>query len=136
MDYIVIKGVEVLSESSVYLTDSVIPQFVLAIVCGVIGGILITNMFIEITEWKNPFTKFYTYGGFLCVIACVLNIVTIYKNETKQYQVTISDEVSFVELEEKYEIIGQDGKIYILLEKETVKEKEIRESKENKESEE
>lgn len=136
MDTILIKGVEVLTEHSVYLTDDTVINFVLMLVCGVIGLILIVNMFIEISKWENPFKKFYTYGGFMCLIACVLNIVALINNETKQYQVTISDEVNFVELEEKYEIVGHDGKIYTLLDKETIKEKEDRESKENKESEE
>lgn len=136
MDTILIKGIEVLNEHSVYLTNDVAINFVLIWVCGVIGLILIINMFVEISEWKNPFKKFYTYGGFMCLIACVLNIVALINNETKQYQVIISDEVSFVELEEKYEIINHDGKIYTILEKETVKEKEDRESKERKESEE
>ena len=35
------------------------------------------------------------------------------------YKVTISDEVNFVEFNNKYEIIDQDGLIYIIKEKET-----------------
>lgn len=35
-----------------------------------------------------------------------------------EYQVTISDEVNFNEFNEKYEVLGQEGKIYIVRERE------------------
>lgn len=40
---------------------------------------------------------------------------------TYEYQVTISEDVNFVEFNEKYEIIKQDGKIYTVVEKDTDK---------------
>ena len=39
-----------------------------------------------------------------------------------QYKVLIDDSVSFNEIAEKYEIVGQDGEIYILEDKENVNE--------------
>ena len=38
--------------------------------------------------------------------------------EYTQYKVTISDKVNFVEFNEKYEIISQDGEIYTIKERE------------------
>ena len=55
-------------------------------------------------------------GGLLAgMIGDMACIPTKYTN---QYKVTISDEVSMNEFNEKYEIIDQEGKIYIVRERE------------------
>ena len=64
------------------------------ILCGVIGGLGFGVLF----------------GGIICP--------TPTKYET-QYKVTISDEVPMNDFLEKYEIIDQDGKIYVIQEKES-----------------
>ena len=46
-----------------------------------------------------------------------MNFIEI-KTDKYTYKVTISDEVNFVEFNNKYEIIDQDGLIYTIKEKE------------------
>lgn len=40
------------------------------------------------------------------------------REQTKCYKVTIDESVSFVEFQDRYEILEQDGKIYVICEKE------------------
>ena len=55
---------------------------------------------------------------FVAIFSCAEGI---YSMSTKEYtyKVTISDEVNFVEFNNKYEIIDQDGFIYTIKEKES-----------------
>lgn len=57
-----------------------------------------------------------TMIGFLIFAICI----SFVENPTGKYtyKVTISDEVNFVEFDNKYEIIDQDGLIYTISEKE------------------
>lgn len=59
--------------------------------------------------------------GILAIGMIALFINLCYSNEPsdiKQYQVTISDSVSMVEFNEKYDVIKVEGKIYTIREKE------------------
>lgn len=60
-----------------------------------------------------------------CAICALLSVVFLtlvfisFKNNYPTYKVTIDDNVSFVEFNEKYEIIKQDGLIYEVKERAT-----------------
>ena len=66
----------------------------------------------------------------LAGIACLILIASIFvsfvytPNYTgrNQYKVLIDDSVSFNEIAEKYEIVGQDGDVYILEDRVSVNE--------------
>ena len=55
-----------------------------------------------------------TFASCLLFVAFVM----IYPPESEEYEVIISDEVSFSEFTAKYEIIEQRGKIYVVRERE------------------
>jgi hypothetical protein len=50
---------------------------------------------------------------------CKIDIANKEEIYQTQYKATISEEVSLVEFNEKYEIIDQEGKIYTIVEKES-----------------
>ena len=55
----------------------------------------------------------------ICLICFVSGIIIAKQpSDIKQYQVTISDNVSMVEFNEKYDVIKVEGKIYTIREKE------------------
>lgn len=56
----------------------------------------------------------------LCCLICFICGIVYCKepSDIKQYQVTISDDVSMVEFNEKYDVIKVEGKIYTIREKE------------------
>ena len=120
------KGVEILSTTEVAtewifnwkafwitLAAAFISMFVISIVIYVWDGGLDIAFIPLVTIFCGLF------GG-LCFGILFGRIVcpTPTKYET-QYKVTISDEVPMNEFLEKYEIIDQDGKIYVIQEKES-----------------
>ena len=75
---------------------------------------------------EKTIEKLWALAGIACLvfIASVLVSFVYTPNYTgrNQYKVLIDDSVSFNEIAEKYEIVGQDGEIYILEDKENVNE--------------
>lgn len=71
-------------------------------------------------KWKTGFCMFLSVsliaGGFIGFICGKL--ITEPIEYTTHYKVTIDESVSMAEFIEKYEIIDQDGKIYIVRERE------------------
>lgn len=66
-----------------------------------------------------------SFNNKICFILALISMITglVFisfgpKVETTTYQVLIDDSVSFVELNQKYSIIGQNGQIYTIIEKE------------------
>ena len=114
-------GIDILSSSEV-VVDAIYPyrgvaigvMFIIAIL-GIIGGVWLAL--------KKDFYLFVPLGFSLGIVTGALtgykidmaNKEEIYQT---QYKVTISEEVNFVEFNEKYEIIDQEGKIYTIVEKE------------------
>jgi hypothetical protein len=87
--------------------------FLVAIVAGVLAGVS--------DDWELGviiFLVVFIAGGALfgTLIGCTTGGPIEYET---QYKVVIDDSVSMNEFTEKYEIIDQDGKIYIVREKET-----------------
>ena len=69
----------------------------------------------------------FIFGFFACVISVCLIIPALGNTNTAPtgrycYEVTIDDSVSFLDLQEKYDVIEQNGKIWTLEDKEVKKE--------------
>lgn len=62
------------------------------------------------------------FGGFVLGGLIVCGVHQPDYTGRNQYKVLIDDSVSFNEIAENYEIVGQDGEIYILEDKESVNE--------------
>lgn len=109
------NGVEILSSEIIY--NTILPQWGLGVGlgCGFIFVMLL------ITSIANE----HGIGAILSVVAIVASIViaglsdTTNKNSINhiEYKVTIDDTVSMTEFINKYEILDQDGKIYIVRER-------------------
>ena len=111
-----IEGVEILSQTNVYeYTESGWLLFLFLGIGFVIGLIL------AIIEWVDfgfnsdvifciiCCTAIGFFTGFLTVGASMEPTDTV---DYVEYKVTISDDVNFNEFMDKYEILGQEGKIY------------------------
>ena len=56
--------------------------------------------------------------GIICILGSVCAISDMNTPPYIKYEVTISDDVSFKDFTDKYEIIGQRGEIYVVRERE------------------
>lgn len=109
-------GVEILSSEVVY--NTILPEWCLAI------GILAMFAFFGIMAWQ--FATERVVLGFMCLVLALGSILVgtfgVAENKNSinhiEYKVTIDDSVSMNEFLDKYEIIDQEGKIYIVKEKE------------------
>lgn len=106
-------GITVLSQSR---TIEYIAWFIYAII-----GICIFGWGLLTTKKDNYYTVgtiIVTAAGMLvAILSCVEGIYSMLAKEYT-YKVTISDEVNFVEFNNKYEIIDKDGLIYTIKERE------------------
>ena len=113
-------GVDILSSNEVVI-DTIYPYRGIAIIVmsiiailGIIGGVLLAV--------KTDSDLFIPLGICISVVIGIhagyridmINKEDIYQT---QYKATISEEVNFVEFNEKYEIIDQEGKIYTIIER-------------------
>jgi hypothetical protein len=61
-------------------------------------------------------------GGIILAVGVIISFADLWystePSDIKQYKVTISDSVSMVEFNEKYDVIEVEGKIYTIREKE------------------
>ena len=109
------SGVEILSQEVVY--NTIVPEW-----CGFLGGMLgavLVVLFFEcLMDGCNVAARVF---GVLILICTTLFILGLIDNKDSidriEYKVTISDDVSLTEFNEKYEIIEQDGKIYTVRER-------------------
>ena len=116
-----LNGIEVLNESylsngSDYSNNSNLCIFML------MGTIILFGIGLCMA-WTSYSNKIKSIGVFIMICSFVCHILSIiYSNQSsdiKQYQVTISDDVSMTEFNEKYEVIKVEGKIYTIREKES-----------------
>ena len=113
-----IKGIEVLATNNIYTcADWCVIGFAISVI---ISLIFITIFIIEREET-------FSCDAFLTMF--IINVIWIIifmfcmgynhsKLDHVEYQVTISNDVSAVEFNSKYEIVNQNGKIYTIKEKE------------------
>lgn len=116
-------GVDILSSSEIDCNPE--PMWGLSLIIG--GVALLIFIIIGIIEWNksSDFKDFIgftliglLFGGFMCVFSLAITNEFNYTDTKTQYKATISEEVNFVEFNEKYEIIDQEGKIYTIIERE------------------
>ena len=116
-------GVEILHSSEVFISggfsgETFMITFAMCVVIGFILGATLAFTTLEET--------FVIYGSIIGAIfglllgALVSGIRSTPEVYETHYKVSISDEVSINEFLEEYEIIDQEGKIYIVKEKENV----------------
>ena len=117
------NGVEILSSEEVAIAWEtfnwsafgavVIVMFVIALVAGVAVGL-------KEQEWWAFWAMFiilFTVGSLIAGLTVGFNTGEPTEYET-HYKVTIDDSVSMSEFMDKYEIVDQDGKIFIVRERE------------------
>lgn len=115
-----LEGIEILAQTEIMKPASwiwiVIAAGLTLLAIGVvfitIGSLILDDAFIA-------------SGGIMIICSVVILFVSIPLSEICQkptgryeYKVTIGENISFTELYEKYEVIGQDGKIWTIRDKE------------------
>ena len=114
-------GITVLSQSEITTTPCWIWIFLLVSLFVIILGIVLVTICASFN--KKIGTKLATIFTFLGIVLFFINwlcgIIITVPTGKYEYKVTISDEVNFVEFNNKYEIIDQDGLIYTIKEKES-----------------
>ena len=105
-----LQGVEILSQEVVNIVECNYSILAIGIITSILlGGLLCCLL-------KFYFGQVILFLGVF--ISFILTLVfPIHTGEYIRYKVTISDTVNFVEFNEKYEIISQDGKIYTIKER-------------------
>ena len=101
--------------------------------------ILNTTIVMETASWVNPaliicailaiiFANIVVteYGGIRSIIACLISVLAVLiiciwspqvETDRKRYEAVIDESVSLIEVYEKYDVIEQRGKIWILEDK-------------------
>ena len=115
------NGVEILSSETIYETDIHMWPLIVIPIIGLLIGLILS-----IVTWvKDGFDGQFILLTIGLTVACfvlgfVLTIATEHETDTVdyiEYKVTIDDFVSMNEFLDKYEILGQEGKIYTVKEK-------------------
>lgn len=118
------RGVEILSERVVYKVEYFEPIIAIIVITGVILGGTIGY----IASHKDSECAFlggicgFIFGIFLLIFIFPLTAHTTDTIDYIEYKAIISDEVNFNEFNDKYEILGQEGKIYTIRERNKVEE--------------
>ena len=109
-------GVEILSSETIY--NTVLPEWclVLGVMCACIGIYVTIRCFIDgydVIYWASLVASIAFFA--VAILSTIPN-----KNNINhiEYKVTIDDSVSMNEFLDKYEILGQEGKIYTVKERE------------------
>lgn len=94
----------------------------------VVGCLLLVIGFVLVVNGSNyNCGPMFIFGFFACAISVCLIIPALLNTNTVptgryRYEVTIDDSVSFVDLQKKYDVTEQNGKIWTLEDKEVKKE--------------
>lgn len=116
------NGVEILNQTNIYETEGHLWIFFLLVGIGFAVGLIMS-----IVEWCDwgfewiylPFILMTTMIGVLLgTLSYMLTLHETDKLDYVEYKVTVSDEVNLNEFMDKYEILEQEGKIYVVKEKE------------------
>lgn len=112
------EGIEVLSEF--VKTGEVISPW-----DGIGLGLCLFGIIFALFGWCMMFfTEKYMSGAIITVFGLLFLALSFCigicapREEVKCYKVTIDESVSFVEFQDRYEVLEQDGKIYVICEKE------------------
>lgn len=109
-----IEGIQVLSQEPIM--ESGRAGFVFAVVCVIIGAIV--GFIVEVI--KNNGVGSFIFGVSVCfglaVGFAIDSSLEVHTGQT-EYKVIIDDSVSMTEFHKHYELIGQDGEIFIIRDK-------------------
>lgn len=108
-----IQGIEILSQKPI-TTENI--HILVAFFILMPALLLLIGFFMSLFDCEYLFT----FVGIAVVVCFLLLYIKFGQEETGRYryEVTIDDNVAFKELYEKYDIIEQKGKIYVIEEKE------------------
>ena len=115
-----IDGITILNEITNDMTFSIIMAFFIGGVLVVLSLLSLILLAIDSVKNKQNNFSFFALSSVVLTLGAIALILAIVGCSTPiytQYEVTISDKVSFVELNEKYRIIEQRGEIYIIQER-------------------
>ncbi len=116
------NGVEILSQTNIYEIDGY--WWIMAVIVGV--GV-INGLVFAIKEWIDCgfdwavlliFTLCSTAGVVLGILGFGWSVHETDTVDYIEYKVIISEDVSFVEFTNKYEVLDQEGQIYTVRERE------------------
>jgi formate/nitrite transporter FocA (FNT family) len=116
------NGVEILNQTTIYETDVYLWIFWVIVSAG-----FLISLGVAIYNWAQyGFDGVFIAVIFLVTLLCfwigLLGVVlSAHDTDTVdhiEYQVTVSDDVNFNEFSAKYEILGQEGRIYTVKERE------------------
>jgi len=114
------EGVEILSEKVVYVFEYQSWVFWLIVgICAVIGFVL-GGIKSGGFNFEDAFTLLIPFILLGVLVGCLGTLAASKPTEEVDYieqKVTVSDEVSMNEFYEKYKVIGQEGKIYTVRER-------------------
>ena len=114
------SGVEILNQTNICCEEGNFGIFWLVLGFGLFAGLVLA-----ILEWKDGFIASgildivigLACGIFFCIIGYMGTIDTTDELSHVEYKVIVSDEVSFTDFMEKYEIVDQEGQIYTVKER-------------------
>lgn len=116
-------GITILNEIIIDNTDEAIAGIVLS---GLMIVMTIIGLILGFKILKDGDSPIVMLGTIAILLALFIGIAALPNSISRlsdlpivQYEVTISDDVSFTEFTEKYDIIEQRGEIYVVQEKET-----------------
>ena len=114
-------GITVLSQSEITTKPCWIWIFLFVSLFVIILGVVLATICASFNKkiGTKLGTVFTIFGIVLFFIDWLCGIIITVPTGKYTYKVTISDEVNFVEFNNKYEIIDQDGLIYTIKEKES-----------------
>lgn len=111
-----LDGITILNEVK-NVTNSM-PVAIILTVCGfILMGVSIYTIYLMIVE-RDYSALFLPFIGIIVSVMAFI-VANLKMNETPytSYEVTISDEVSFKDFTNKYEVIEQRGEIYVVRER-------------------
>ena len=112
-----IDGITVLSQNEIMITP--IWTYIITLIALIAFAV---SMIIAVSCHHRITKTIFGISSICCFILFIVGLFCMNFIETRTgkytYKVTISDEVNFVEFNNKYEIIDQDGLIYTIKEKE------------------
>ena len=108
-----LEGIEILAQSEIMQAPNRMGLVLAIIFCGLIIGIL---------GWACDIDILFVPGTILAALGMTAALIIMSTNPKEstgryEYQVTISDDVSFTEFYEHYEVVDQNGKIWTIRDK-------------------
>ena len=109
------EGIEILNKTMI--TEPIMHLFLLGIIGLIVGGAMFLIGWNEQSdyEWLNAI---YIIIGAIIFVVGLVGLVQEKDTGRYEYEVTIDESVSMTDVHEKYKVIEQKGKIWILEDKE------------------